>query len=118
MSHSADFAYAPMYAIVADFGLTLIPESVKESLGSFIGEHIFTASTFTPAYDYVPRNITTWLAPNISIGAESFDENVVGGPSINPQQFNPAVIQWNNNGIEIGFISVCRFTCPLTDNSS
>ncbi|KAG9935881.1 hypothetical protein KCV02_g6281, partial [Aureobasidium melanogenum] len=34
-----------------------------------------------------------------------FDENVVGGPAINPSTFNPAVIQWNT-GAGVGFITL------------
>lgn len=39
------------------------------------------------------------------IGAESFDEIVVGGPARSQESFNPAGIQWNT-GREISFISV------------
>ena len=105
MSHSADFEYAPLFAILADFASTLVPANVTQRLSEFEGEHAFTSSTYSPPYDYVPRNITSWLAPNISIGSETFNETVVGGPAINPSTFNPAVIQWNT-GVDIGFITV------------
>lgn len=72
---------------------------------TFSGDHFFTASTYYPPYDYVPRNITSWLSENLTIGAESFNENVIGGPSENQASFNPAVIQWNT-GNEISFISL------------
>jgi hypothetical protein len=75
------------------------------ALETFRGEHIFRSSTFSPPFDVYPRNITSWLAPNISIGAETFDENVIGGPAKNPGTFNPAVIQWDT-GAGIGFITV------------
>ncbi|KKY19193.1 hypothetical protein UCRPC4_g04567 [Phaeomoniella chlamydospora] len=105
MSHSADFEYAPLFAILADFASTLVPANVTQRLSEFEGEHAFTSSTYSPPYDYVPRNITSWLAPNISIGSETFNETVVGGPAINPSTFNPAVIQWNT-GVDIGFITL------------
>jgi hypothetical protein len=82
MSHSADYAFAPCFAILAAFHRTLIP-----------------------AIDKVPRNITSWLSEKLTIGAESFDENGLGGPAQSQEAFNPAVIQWDT-GREISFISV------------
>ena len=105
MSHSADFAYGPLFAVLGEFQASLVPEDVLNALQEFRGEHIFNSSTFSPPFDTYPRNITTWLAANISIGAETFDENVIGGPAINPSTFNPAVIQWNT-GKGVGFITV------------
>ncbi|KAH0367366.1 hypothetical protein KCU65_g4692, partial [Aureobasidium melanogenum] len=105
MSHSADFAYGPLFAILGKFQSSMVPEDVLEALKKFRGEHTFTSSTYSPPFDTYPRNITSWLAPNISIGAETFDENVVGGPAINPSTFNPAVIQWNT-GAGVGFITL------------
>jgi hypothetical protein len=108
MSHSADFAYGPLFAILGEFQLSLIPKDVLSALETFRGEHIFSSSTFSPPFDVYPRNITSWLAPNISIGAETFDENVIGGPAKNPGTFNPAVVQWDT-GAGIGFITVRVF---------
>ncbi|THX61510.1 hypothetical protein D6D06_00556 [Aureobasidium pullulans] len=105
MSHSADFAYGPLFAVLGEFQASLVPEDVLNALQEFRGEHIFNSSTFSPPFDTYPRNITTWLASNISIGAETFDENVIGGPAINPSTFNPAVIQWNT-GKGVGFITL------------
>ena len=100
MSHNSDFAYGPLFAILAEFHISLVPANVTSALGTFRGEHIFTSSTYSPPFDLYPRNITAWLANNISIGAETFNETVVGGPAINQDTFNPAVIQWNTgNGI-------------------
>ncbi|KAH8659266.1 hypothetical protein BGZ60DRAFT_382353 [Tricladium varicosporioides] len=95
MSHNADFAYGPLFAILAEFHNSLIPADVISALTVFRGEHTFTSSTFSPPFDLYPRNITAWLANNISIGAETFNETVIGGPAINPNTFNPALIQWN-----------------------
>lgn len=100
LSHIADFAYGPLFAILAEFQNSMIPSEVFTKLSKFSGEHTFTSSAFSPPFDIYPRNITAWLAPNISIGAETFNETVVGGPATNPQTFNPAVIQWDTgNGI-------------------
>ncbi|KAK2756885.1 hypothetical protein CKAH01_17072 [Colletotrichum kahawae] len=105
MSHSADYAWAPLFAVLADYHASLLPEGLVSNLTTFSGEHFFTASTYYPPYDYVPRNITSWLSENLTIGAESFNENVIGGPSENQASYNPAVIQWNT-GDEIAFISL------------
>lgn len=105
MSHSADYTYAPCFAVLAAFHRTLVPEGIIEGLTQFSGEHTFTASTYYPPIDNVPRNITTWLSDNLTIGAESFDENGLGGPAQSQEAFNPAVIQWWT-GDEVSFVSV------------
>ncbi|WQF79252.1 hypothetical protein CDEST_04266 [Colletotrichum destructivum] len=105
MSHAADYAWAPLFAVLAEFHESLLPEGLVANLTTFSGERSFTASTFYPPYDLVPRNISSWLSDNLTIGAESFKENVIGGPSLNQQSFNPAVIQWNT-GDEVAFISL------------
>lgn len=105
VSHGADFAWAPLFAALADFNSQFVSEQVKNSFTSFIGEHTFTASAYSPPFDLVPRNITTWVSEKLTIGAESFDEIVVGGPARSREAFNPAVVQWNT-GDEISFISL------------
>ncbi|KUJ08398.1 uncharacterized protein LY89DRAFT_741766 [Mollisia scopiformis] len=100
LSHIADFAYGPLFAILGEFQNSMIPSDVVTKLSNFSGEHTFTSSAFSPPFDIYPRNITAWLAPNISIGAETFNETVIGGPATNPDTFNPAVIQWDTgNGV-------------------
>lgn len=111
MSHNADFATAPLFAVLSSFHSTLVPEDVVAALTTFRGEHTFASSTFSPPYDAYPRNITAWLAPNITIGAESFNETGVGGPALNTNTFNPALIQWNT-GNGIGWLNV-RFLLKL-----
>ncbi|KAK8043470.1 hypothetical protein PG993_005900 [Apiospora rasikravindrae] len=105
MSHSADWAWSPLIAVLADFHATLLPDGILGSLTRFSGEHTFEAQAYYPPYDYASRNITTWLSENVTIGAESYNETVVGGPSTSQESFNPAVVQWKT-GTEIGFISV------------
>ncbi|KAK7962811.1 uncharacterized protein PG986_003636 [Apiospora aurea] len=105
MSHSADWAWSPLMAVLADFHATLLPDGLLDSLTSLSGEHTFEAQAYYPPYDYAPRNITTWLSENVTIGAESYNETVVGGPSTSQESFNPAVVQWTT-GSEIGFLSL------------
>ncbi|KAI5926416.1 hypothetical protein F4810DRAFT_725070 [Camillea tinctor] len=105
MSHMADYAWAPLFAVLSSTHRSLIPASVLSGLSSFAGEHTFSASTYYPPFDLVPRNITTWLSGRLTIGAESFDEISVGGPSQSQESFNPAVVQWDT-GREISFISL------------
>ncbi|KAI0010741.1 hypothetical protein F4779DRAFT_283762 [Xylariaceae sp. FL0662B] len=105
MSHSADYPWGPLMAVLAEFHASLLPEGVLDKLTEFSGEHTFEAQAYYPPYDKAPRNITTWLSENLTIGAESYDETVVGGPSVSQESFNPAVIQWAT-GDETAFISL------------
>jgi hypothetical protein len=105
MSHMADYAWAPLFAVLADFHSSLLPKDTVKKLSSFEGERTFSAKAFYPPYDLVARNITTWLSEKLTIGAESFDETVVGGASTSQTSFNPAVVQWLN-GEDIAFISL------------
>lgn len=105
LSHIGDFAYGPLFAILSEFQNSLIPADVVTRLTNFSGEHTFTSSAFSPPFDIYPRNITAWLAPNITIGAETFNETVIGGPATNPNTFNPAVIQWKR-GTTVGWCNL------------
>ncbi|KAH7368787.1 hypothetical protein B0T11DRAFT_350350 [Plectosphaerella cucumerina] len=105
MSHMADYAWAPLFAALAKSHEKLIPKKTVAKLSKFQGERTFTASAEYPPFDLEPRNITTWLSKNLTIGAESYNETVIGGPARSPTSFNPAVIQWNT-GSEISFISL------------
>ncbi|KAI1338142.1 hypothetical protein F5Y15DRAFT_132837 [Xylariaceae sp. FL0016] len=107
MSHAADYAWAPVIAILADAHEALLPEGIQSNLSTFSGEHIFEAQAYYPPYDKTSRNITTWLSQNLTIGAESFDETEIGGPSESQESFNPAVVQWTTGaGSEIGFLTL------------
>lgn len=101
----ADYAWAPLFAVLTDHHMKLVPKDVFAKLTKFQGEHTFTSSTFYPPFDTVPRNISSWLSEKLTIGAESFDEISLGGPGQNQGAFNPAVVQWDT-GNEIAFISV------------
>ncbi|KAJ4007672.1 hypothetical protein NW752_010341 [Fusarium irregulare] len=105
MSHSADYAWAPLFAALAKTHEKLIPKQVLQGLKTFKGEHNFTASTYYPPFDTVPRNISTWVSEDLTIGAQSFRQISLGGPAQSQESYNPAVVQWNT-GKEISFISL------------
>lgn len=105
MSHNSDFSISPLIAILSNFHNSLVPSSAVQALKAFPGEHTVNTSAYSIPYDSFPRQVTAWLSEGISIGAETFNESVVGGPAINPSQFNPAVIQWDT-GAGIGWITV------------
>lgn len=95
MGHKDDFAFGVLVAIVAPFHNSLLSNtSVPSTLVEFPGEHTVQTSAFSPPYDTFPRNITAWISARLTVGAETYAENVVGGPSKNPNSFNPAVAQW------------------------
>lgn len=106
MGHKNDFAIGPLVAILAPYHNTLIPNATLSSLLNFSGTHLVKTSAFSPPYDTYPRNITAWMSPNLTIGAESFSENVIGGPAINPNSFNPAVVQWARKDGSVGWMSL------------
>jgi hypothetical protein len=113
MGHKNDFAISPLIAILAPYHNTLVPNTTLSSLLGFRGTHTVHTSAFSPPYDTHPRNITAWLSPHLTIGAESFSENVVGGPSINPSSFNPAVVQWLRKDGSVGWLSLYAQTMAL-----
>ncbi|OJJ35768.1 hypothetical protein ASPWEDRAFT_51744 [Aspergillus wentii DTO 134E9] len=95
MSHNSDFAISPLVAILSNFHNALVPSSAVDALKTFPGEHFVNTSAYSIPYDSSPRKVNAWLGKKISIGAESFNETVIGGPAVNPSTFNPAVIQWD-----------------------
>lgn len=104
-THADDFQIAPVLAAILPFHHTLVPEGVVEKLLAFPGEHTYTTAAYAPPYDLARRNVTTWLGENLTIGAESFDQSVVGGFSINQQQWAPAVAQWLRSDGTVGWLS-------------
>lgn len=106
MGHKNDFAIGPLIAIIAPFHNTLVPNGTISSLLTFPGTHNFSTSTFSPPFDTYPRNVTAWISPKLTIGAESFAENVIGGPAKNPNSFNPAVVQWGRKDGSVGWMSL------------
>ncbi|GKT51440.1 uncharacterized protein ColSpa_11621 [Colletotrichum spaethianum] len=106
IAHHDDFEMAPLHAIVAETHNSLIPEDVKAALQVFKGEHTYNASIRYPPYDIENRNVTAWLANNISIGAQSWyiNSSVPGGKMGNMKSYAPGVIQWRLHTNEIGWI--------------
>ncbi|KXJ87215.1 hypothetical protein Micbo1qcDRAFT_216205 [Microdochium bolleyi] len=93
LAHADDFEYAPLIAVLAPFHDALISNATLASLTSS-DEQIVTTAAFSPPHDQVPRNVTTWMSANMTIGAESFRQDVLGGPREDNSQWNPAVVQW------------------------
>ncbi|ORY13679.1 hypothetical protein BCR34DRAFT_480561 [Clohesyomyces aquaticus] len=106
MGHKDDFAIGPLIAILAPFHNTLVDNTTFSALLKFPGTHAVETSAFSPPFDTYPRNITTWMSANLTIGAESFSENVVGGPAKNPNSFNPAVVQWGRKDGSVGWLTL------------
>ena len=79
MYHQDDFAFYPLFALTMPEMLKYMPASAESSLTKFPGEHLYTAQAYSPPFDKYPRNITTWLSDNITIGAETVAEHVIGG---------------------------------------
>ncbi|KAM0350954.1 hypothetical protein ACHAPU_002732 [Fusarium lateritium] len=115
MSHMADYAWAPLFAALAKTHQKLIPKKTLRRLSKFQGEHIFRGSAYYPPFDTTSRNITTWLSEDLTIGAESYEEIVIGGPSQSQESFNPAVIQWKS-GNDISYISLYPTEMALQAN--
>ncbi|KAI3397174.1 hypothetical protein diail_11148 [Diaporthe ilicicola] len=105
MTHADDFEIAPLLAVLMPFHHTLVPDAAVDKLAAFPGEHTYTTAATSPPWDLAPRNITSWLGADLTIGAESFDQTVVGGASINPEQWAPAVAQWLRADGSVGWLS-------------
>lgn len=106
MGHKNDFAISPLIAILAPFHNTLLSNATLSALTTFPGPHTVKTSAFSPPFDTYPRNITAWISDKLTIGAESFSENVIGGPAKNPNSFNPAVVQWGRKDGSVGWLSL------------
>ncbi|KAF2463202.1 uncharacterized protein BDR25DRAFT_384993 [Lindgomyces ingoldianus] len=106
MGHKDDFAIGPLVAILAPFHNTLIDNETFNSLLTFPGTHTVQTSAFSPPYDTYPRNITAWMSPYLTIGSETFSENVFGGPARSSNSFNPAVVQWARNDGTVGWLTL------------
>lgn len=107
MSHAADYAWAPLIAVLAPSAKSFLPETFFDDLQSF-EEHTFEAQAWYPPYDLDLRNITSWLSEDLTIGAMSFSQTQLGGASGDAISFTPAAVQWDT-GDEIGFLTVCPY---------
>lgn len=106
MTHADDFELAPVIAVLSEFHKTLLPSTVLSRLGSFMGEHTYSGHTYAPPADYEPRNITTWISANLTIGTDSFNQSVVGGYSEDSTSYSPSVVQWIRPGGSIGYFNL------------
>ncbi|CAK4031668.1 Hypothetical predicted protein [Lecanosticta acicola] len=106
VAHVDDLEIGPLIAILSPYHERFIGSNALKAFTSFPGTHVVHSSAYSPAYDHSQRNTTTFLSANLTIGVESFDENVVGGPNINQASFNPMVIQWLKNDGKTGFITL------------
>lgn len=106
MTHADDFQLAPVIAVLAEYHRKLVSNTVISRLKSFVGEHTYVGHIYAPPADLEPRNITTWLSSNLTIGSDSFSQNVVGGYSEDSTSFSPAVVQWIRPGGSIGYFNL------------
>ncbi|PCH00294.1 Hypothetical protein PENO1_048620 [Penicillium occitanis (nom. inval.)] len=106
MTHADDFELAPVIAVLSEFHRSLLPKPVISRLKTFVGEHTYTGHTYAPPADYEPRNITTWVSANLTIGTDSFNQSVVGGYSEDSRSFSPSVVQWIRPGGSIGYFNL------------
>jgi hypothetical protein len=105
LAHADDFEYAPVIAVLAPFHDSLIPRSTVRKLAAN-PERTYETSAYSPPHDQVPRNITSWISDKLTIGAESYVQDVLGGPREDQSQWNPAVIQWSYSDDSIGFFTL------------
>jgi len=105
MYHQDDFAFYPLFALSMPEMLKYLSAEAKSNFIRFPGEHFFTGQAYSPPFDTYPRNITTWMSKNITIGAENVAEHVIGGPAESTSAFSPAVIQWTIDSYQIGCVS-------------
>jgi hypothetical protein len=113
-AHADDLELAPMVAILAPFHNSLIPNSTIEKLASQSGETLISRTAYSPPYDLEPRNITTWVSPNLTIGGESFNQRNLGGAREDPKAWNPAVIQWKRGDGSVGWFNVYPSETAMT----
>ncbi|THU86169.1 hypothetical protein K435DRAFT_970410 [Dendrothele bispora CBS 962.96] len=117
-NHFADAAIMPMLPITSKFHDPYVSSSVLSSLKSLssssssIEGHTYFTQAVSPPYDSLsfPRNYTSYTGPGLSVGGVQVDEAKVGGPSLNPSQFQPAQVLWATGNIggggreEVGWI--------------
>jgi len=105
-AHADDMEIAPLIAILAPFHNSLLSNSTIRKLSSFSGETLISRQAYAPPYDLEPRNITTWMSPNLTIGGESFNQGNLGGAREDPSAWNPGVIQWKRRDGSVGWFNV------------
>ncbi|KAL4944978.1 hypothetical protein BDV06DRAFT_232159 [Aspergillus oleicola] len=106
MAHADDFEIAPVIAVVADYHKSLVSSEVISRLESFEGEHTYSGHAYAPPADYEPRNITTWVSKNLTIGTQSFNQRAIGGFSEDSSSFSPSVVQWLRSDDSVGYFNL------------
>ncbi|CAG9945866.1 unnamed protein product [Clonostachys rosea f. rosea IK726] len=102
MSHSPDYAWGPLVAVLADTQAKHLPDNFFDQFKNFDKERTFTAQAYYPPYDLNTRNITTWMSEKLTIGGMSFNQTGVGGPA---GTTNPVVVQWITDD-EVAFLTL------------
>ncbi|THU86168.1 hypothetical protein K435DRAFT_868537 [Dendrothele bispora CBS 962.96] len=119
-NHFEDGAIMAMLPIISKFHDPYVSSSVLSSLKSLSSSsssssmegHTYFTQAVSPPYDSLsfPRNYTSYTGPGLSVGAIQVDEASVGGPALNPSQFQPAQVLWATGNIggggreEVGWI--------------
>lgn len=106
MTHATDWQTAPIIAILAPYMNCLIPKETTAKFVNFTGEHTYTTQTYAPPTDLAVRNVTTWMGSDMTIGAHSFNQTVLGGASQSLANWNPAVIQWPFSDGSMGYFTL------------
>lgn len=112
LTHADDGEFVPLVAVLSDFHRTLVPADVIHRLTTFpAGEHSVHRQAYTPPFDLDVRNISAWLSADLTIGADSYNQSVVGGASKDSNSFSPAVVHWHRNATaqqsaSVGYLSL------------
>ncbi|EFX05172.1 hypothetical protein CMQ_1808 [Grosmannia clavigera kw1407] len=117
LTHADDGEFVPLIAVLSDFHRSLVPASVIQSLTVFPGEHTVHRQAYTPPFDLDVRNISTWLSADLTIGADSYNQTVVGGASQDSNSFSPAIVHWHRNATAQQAASVGYFSLHPSQSS-
>ncbi|KAF5360896.1 hypothetical protein D9756_004510 [Leucocoprinus leucothites] len=108
--HFADVAAVLLTTLLSKFHDPLIPPLTLSRLTQTTETpHLIKVQAVSPPFDNLlyPRNYTSWNEEGLSVGGVEFDMAFVGGASVNPEQFTPAVLLWKTGvpGRDVGWIS-------------
>lgn len=106
MYHIADFGIAHLIALGMPQIEPLLANDVLESFKTYPGNHTLYEQAYSPPFDTYPRNISIWSNDLIHIGAETINEDKLGGPATSVSAYNPAVIQWFVREGRSGYITL------------
>lgn len=96
-----------MQMIVASYSERYISPEAHAKFNKLDKSRSFTTQAISPPFDRSPRTYTCWIEDGLSAGGIEFDQEYVGGASINPEQFTPGVIIWDAGAdSSVGWISV------------